>query len=27
MPLELLADVALHPSFPQSEIERVRSSG
>jgi len=23
--LELLADVALHPSFPQSEIERVRS--
>src|SRR5437870_732500 len=23
--LELLADVALHPSFPQAEIERVRS--
>ena len=23
--LELLADVALHPAFPQSEIERVRS--
>ena len=23
--LELLADVALHPTFPQSEIERVRS--
>jgi len=23
--LELLADVALHPSFPQTEIERVRS--
>jgi zinc protease len=23
--LELLADVALHPSFPQSEMERVRS--
>jgi zinc protease len=23
--LELLADVALHPSFPQSEIERVRN--
>jgi zinc protease len=23
--LELLADVALHPSFPQSEVERVRS--
>jgi zinc protease len=23
--LELLADVTLHPSFPQSEIERVRS--
>ena len=23
--LELLADVALHPGFPQSEIERVRS--
>ncbi|HKV62287.1 MAG TPA: pitrilysin family protein [Candidatus Acidoferrum sp.] len=23
--LELLAEVALHPSFPQSEIERVRS--
>jgi zinc protease len=23
--LELLADIALHPSFPQSEIERVRS--
>jgi zinc protease len=23
--LELLGDVALHPSFPQSEIERVRS--
>jgi len=23
--LELLADVALHPNFPQSEIERVRS--
>jgi zinc protease len=23
--LELLADIALHPSFPQAEIERVRS--
>src|SRR5439155_5276684 len=23
--LELLADVALHPNFPQAEIERVRS--
>ncbi len=23
--LELLADVALHPTFPQSEVERVRS--
>src|SRR5467141_755676 len=23
--LELLADVALHPSFPQAEVERVRS--